>query len=552
MELTGSHPAEDIFIGRKNEHIVAANISYPADDSNHITPKKKKIVRREARATVVIYQQQQPEAVGVGSGGEREKYTPQVSPTKNKLERTGSENVTQKKKKLKQLSLTTSSLPEKTAIKSQMKSLNSVSVSKSGDSSGSKDAKSTRSRKARSRRNGTVGKISKEVPKKEEPKPSTPTTPSYNKLHPYPTLPDKVRLVCEDLNLDRVKIEKYSDYLYNCARFVMKECWIDEKTPLVVESQAHRKVPYAPQELLDLAESELQIPTKPWKKIYKSHGDAVGKGGFGSVIIVKPNVSGSSAIRYAAKRLPHDSDRNIQSNITEIAFLNFCKGHPNIVQYHESYLVSEKREKPEAWIIMEYLQGGTLREAAKSRLFTDIHIAYVAREVLKGLEFLHSKNIAHRDLKSANIMMSIKGEIKLIDLGLCADFTAGPRVKMLGSPYWIPPEMIHNKPHSCPVDMWSFAVCLLELYNGEPPFSPSSLKCMFTAATDGLSSQIPANATANAKDFLEKCLQIDPNDRAKPGDLLQHPWVKQTKIGKGIVEVLKQIFLSNSLIHMGF
>jgi len=169
-----------------------------------------------------------------------------------------------------------------------------------------------------------------------------------------------------------------------------------------------------------------------------------------------------------------------------------------------------------------------------------------------GLEFLHSRNFAHRDLKSANIMMSIKGEIKLIDMGFCADFSAGPRTKMLGSNYWISPEMIQNKPHSCPVDIWSLAICLFELFLGEPPYAPNSLKCMFMAATVGLKSKIPEIATTRAKNFLEQCLQIDPSQRATAADLLQHPWVKQSKIGNGISEVLKQVFLTNSLVHMGF
>jgi len=148
--------------------------------------------------------------------------------------------------------------------------------------------------------------------------------------------------------------------------------------------------------------------------------------------------------------------------------------------------------------------------------------------------------------------MSVKGEIKLIDFGLCADFSFGARSKMLGSPYWVPPEMIHEKPHTCVADIWSFAVCLLELYRGSPPHAPSSLKCMFMTATEGLSSEIPEAATDKARDFLGHCLQIDPDKRAKSSDLLQHPWVHQPKIGNGIKEILKQIFLSNSLIHMGF
>jgi len=120
-----------------------------------------------------------------------------------------------------------------------------------------------------------------------------------------------------------------------------------------------------------------------------------------------------------------------------------------------------------------------LSEAVKVHQFSERHIAYVSREILKALTYLHSRNFVHRDLKSGNVMMSIEGHIKLIDFGLCCDVTEGPRLQMLGSPYWIPPEMIRKKPHSCPADIWSFAVCVLEMYLKEPPNASSRLLSMF-------------------------------------------------------------------------
>jgi len=122
-------------------------------------------------------------------------------------------------------------------------------------------------------------------------------------------------------------------------------------------------------------------------------------------------------VRVAVKKIPHKSRREREHNYFEIAFLSLCL-HKNIVHYIDSYLVGDS-----VWILMEYLEGGTLAEAANAHNFPDNHIAYVAREVISALNFLHSKNYAHRDLKSNNVMMSIKGEIKLIDFGLCADFS---------------------------------------------------------------------------------------------------------------------------------
>jgi len=196
--------------------------------------------------------------------------------------------------------------------------------------------------------------------------------------------------------------------------------------------------------------------------------------------------------------------------------------HPNIVKYLRTYLVQENNKPDMIWIAMEYLHGETLGDAAKTYNFIDSHIAYTARELLKGICYLHELGYAHRDIKSSNVMLSVNGDIKLIDFGLCAEFSEGPRKKMVGSPYWIPPEMILNIPHSLSADIWSFAVCILELYLTTPPYYVSALKCMFSVCTDGLVDMIPNIATPDAKDLLSKCLIIDPDKRATASELLKH------------------------------
>jgi p21-activated kinase 1 len=92
--------------------------------------------------------------------------------------------------------------------------------------------------------------------------------------------------------------------------------------------------------------------------------------------------------------------------------------------------------KDECWVVMEFLEGGTLTEARKSHNFEEKEIAYIAKELLKGLVYLHSLGIVHRDLKSENIMMSVLGDIKLIDFGLAIDANK-IRPTMVGSPYWL-------------------------------------------------------------------------------------------------------------------
>merc|ERR1711959_42771 len=104
---------------------------------------------------------------------------------------------------------------------------------------------------------------------------------------------------------------------------------------------------------------------------------------------------------------------------------------------------------------MEFLEGGTLSDACKARQFKEDELAFVAREMVRGVAYLHENNLAHRDIKSPNVMMSTSAEIKLIDFGLCRDLRDGPQTHMVGSPYWMPPEMIKKQPHGLPVDIWS-------------------------------------------------------------------------------------------------
>eukprot|EP01130_Rhizamoeba_saxonica_P015733 TRINITY_DN710_c0_g1_i2.p1 TRINITY_DN710_c0_g1~~TRINITY_DN710_c0_g1_i2.p1 ORF type:complete len:417 (+),score=88.19 TRINITY_DN710_c0_g1_i2:938-2188(+) len=360
----------------------------------------------------------------------------------------------------------------------------------------------------------------------------------------FENLPEAVKQKCEFLGMtdDQELLDTNINILYTVARFVMRDEF------KVLPRTKHKRVrPYISEELTDIAKNEIIDLPKPPKKIFKKQ-EFAGKGGFGSVLSSKLHLKGEEehGNRIAIKKIPHDTERNRENNYSEIYFLMECK-HKKIVRYCNTWQV-----KDEIWIITEFLEGGTLSDAARMHQFSDDHIAYVAKSVLKGLSFLHSKQFAHRDLKSQNVMMSIEGEIKIIDFGLCADFSEGPRTKMLGSPYWIPPEMIKGKPHSFPVDIWSLAVCLLELFLSAPPLSVSSLKCMFSAATIGLEHTIPDSASPEAADFLRKCLVIEPEDRETADELLKHPWVDRKELKEGIDIVLRKIFLTQQLEMIGF
>jgi len=300
------------------------------------------------------------------------------------------------------------------------------------------------------------------------------------------------------------------------------------------------------------AKKLVQIPTKA---VIKGHMEFLDKGGFGAVFSGKLQLDPNSKKRekYAIKKLPHHEKFDRLSNYSEIFYMSHLN-HPNICNFKGAYFIPgdshTTEQKNEVWMIMEYLQGGTLNEASKIVKLSEKHVAFVAREMLKALKFIHEQGFAHRDLKSQNVMLSIEGQVKLIDFGLMCDFRKGPRTRMLGSPYWIPPEMIKSEPHSFEVDVWSMAVCLLELIIQKPPLYGNTISSMFTVATKGLVHAIPETSSKNCKDFLSRCLVVNPSERGIPNELLNHKWVTQEKLEEGIVEVLRSVFLSNAIAQL--
>jgi len=145
------------------------------------------------------------------------------------------------------------------------------------------------------------------------------------------------------------------------------------------------------------------------------------------------------------------------------------------------------------------------------------------------LNYLHSQNRIHRDIKSDNVLIHSNGTIKLADFGFAAQLTQSRnnRVTVVGTPYWMAPELIRGQPYDSKVDVWSLGIMGMEMAEGDPPYMEHPpLRALFLITTKGIPPvSRPEKWTENFKDFLNKNLTVEPQDRPTVAALLNHPFL---------------------------
>ncbi|XP_058794392.1 serine/threonine-protein kinase 3 [Phymastichus coffea] len=250
----------------------------------------------------------------------------------------------------------------------------------------------------------------------------------------------------------------------------------------------------------------------------------LGEGSYGSVYKALHKESGQV---LAIKQVPVDTD--LQEIIKEISIMQQCDS-PYVVKYYGSYF-----KNTDLWIVMEYCGAGSVSDIMRLRKKTlhEDEIATILSDTLKGLEYLHLRRKIHRDIKAGNILLNNEGHAKLADFGVAGQLTdtMAKRNTVIGTPFWMAPEVIQEIGYDCVADIWSLGITALEMAEGKPPYGDiHPMRAIFMIPTKPPPSfREPDQWSPEFIDFVSVCLVKNPEERATASELLNHEFIGNAK-----------------------
>ncbi|XP_054824481.1 serine/threonine-protein kinase 1-like isoform X2 [Prosopis cineraria] len=255
----------------------------------------------------------------------------------------------------------------------------------------------------------------------------------------------------------------------------------------------------------------------------------LGKGSYGSVYKARDlKTSELVAIKVISLSEGEEGYEEIRG---EIEMLQQCN-HPNVVRYLGSYQGEEY-----LWIVMEYCGGGSVADLMNvtEEPLDEGQIAYICREALKGLEYLHSIFKVHRDIKGGNILLTEQGDVKLGDFGVAAQLTRtmSKRNTFIGTPHWMAPEVIQESRYDGKVDVWALGVSAIEMAEGLPPRSAvHPMRVLFMISIEPAPMlEDKEKWSLHFHDFVAKCLTKEPRLRPTASEMLKHKFFDKWKTG---------------------
>ncbi|XP_034096107.1 serine/threonine-protein kinase 3/4-like [Gymnodraco acuticeps] len=252
--------------------------------------------------------------------------------------------------------------------------------------------------------------------------------------------------------------------------------------------------------------------------------EKLGEGSYGCVFKAHYKETGEIV---AIKQVPVESD--LQEIIKEISIMQQCNS-PHVVRYYGSYF-----KNSDLWIVMEYCGAGSVSDIIRLRNKTinEEEMAAILQSTLKGLEYLHFMRKIHRDIKAGNILLNNEGQAKLADFGVAGQLTdtMAKRNTVIGTPFWMAPEVIQEIGYNCVADIWSLGITALEMAEGKPPYADiHPMRAIFMIPTNPPPTcRNPDLWSPAFRDFVSQCLVKNPENRATATQLLQHPFIKAAK-----------------------
>ncbi|KAL4445967.1 hypothetical protein ABPG74_010959 [Tetrahymena malaccensis] len=249
----------------------------------------------------------------------------------------------------------------------------------------------------------------------------------------------------------------------------------------------------------------------------------LGKGGFAKVYLAKDI---SSSEQYAIKVVDKSSleKDSFKEKLNQEIKIQKSLNHENVVKYYTSFEDSQN-----VYIVLEYCSNQTFKELLDRRKrLTEIEVKSHLFQIIQSLKYIHSKGVIHRDLKIANIFLNDKMVVKLADFGLSAMMKNSQKRKTVcGTPNYIAPEVLKNQGHDYLVDNWAIGVIVYTFLIGKPPFEEKEVENTLRNIKANRYS-FPENCTISkeAKDFIQKILVPNPDQRLTMDQMLQHPFMK--------------------------
>ncbi|MCJ1275580.1 ATP binding [Puttea exsequens] len=284
------------------------------------------------------------------------------------------------------------------------------------------------------------------------------------------------------------------------------------------------------------------LKSDSWDNVQWMQGALIGQGSFGSVYLALHAVTGElMAVKQV--EVPSNSnshlDKKKESMVAalkrEIDLLRDLQ-HENIVQYLGSNSDAEHFN-----IFLEYVPGGSV--AAMLNSYGQLQeplIRNFVRQILAGLSYLHGRDIIHRDIKGANVLVDNKGNIKISDFGISKRVEASAllqpqkngghihRPSLQGSVFWMAPEVVKQTSYTRKADIWSLGCLIVEMFTGTHPFpNCSQLQAIFQIGNSSAKPNTPDVASQEGKDFLSRTFEIDHEKRPSADELLLSPFLKQ-------------------------